>query len=151
MSNSTVAVFLAATVSACFPQAGPPQQSTGGMPGWYRIGQAEVVPASAAPPPPSGHGWYCFDLANVNDRSAHSTSRCERAEGDCTRIANNHRTQSRQQVGFCQPQPSAVCTATFTNPSDARYTCSKRRDHCGPIGGPSPIPGVKHSECTEVE
>lgn len=156
MKHLVVASCLA--LVACLPSPPPPQMpppayasaNQHGVPDWYKVEQAQVVPPEAAPPPPAGRGWHCFDVAVTKPSGAETSSRCLRTSQECTRTADSYRSQHDQQVGFCQPARVAYCSATFTNETDARYICGKALEHCGPVGGPAPMRGVKQSECAAV-
>lgn len=110
----------------------------------------QVVPAAQAPKPPPGSGWSCVDYAHVTKTSSTSGSKCFRTAETCTDEANAQRRQPGYQIGFCQPVARAYCTATFTNQSDANFSCSKSLKECGPVGiGFGGVPGTKQSECAE--
>lgn len=118
------------------------------------FGSVQVVPASAAPPPPQGSGWFCSEAAfpprGSSTSYTHST-RCHRTKDDCTTASDGARKRGAQ-VSFCEAKATAFCSATFTNAKDASWRCTTDANECSSeLGGMAGVPGTKQSECTAVQ
>lgn len=117
------------------------------------FGKVQIVPAASAPKPPSGNGWYCAEAAfpprGSDTQYSHST-RCHRTKDSCTSAGDSARREGAQ-VSFCESQPVAYCSATFTNEGDAAWSCTKELAECSrQLGGMAGVPGTKQSECAAV-
>lgn len=117
------------------------------------FGPVQMVPATQAPPPPKGTGWYCAE-AVFPPRSAQGSfsheNRCHRTKEDCNAVGDSARRQGAQ-VGMCAPLAKAFCSATFTNESNAAWKCTPDQEECARgLGGMAGVPGTKQSECSAV-
>lgn len=117
------------------------------------FGKVQIVPAAQAPKAPAGSGWFCAEVIRDSKYGTSHTHHCERTEKECTAMADATRRSDRLNttVTTCTASSMAICSATFTDSTDANWSCYGNREECQRnLGGMAGVPGTKQSECAEV-
>ena len=114
-----------------------------------------VVPASQAPPPPSGVGWHCFQFRD--ESQTRLESRCRRTLAECIAALDSFRTHARDSrargSSACTAAPKAWCMYEWREVADQGGTkCYLNAEECKAqevkVAGAA---GEKNSECTAYE
>lgn len=165
----------------CFPSPPPPQPPpppadyyAAGMQGRAAINaqaasmgiaEAQVVPASEAPPPPSGKGWFCFDYQEQTDYADPRTQdghamgdTCVRTLAECQevareRVAAGYADRAKEvtyDVGSCTAQARAACSYWFARDAhECHRTMARCKDQVGGAALIGPGGDPRQADCAE--